>query len=72
MQSTTSFISMESKTVYIGGSEPTLVDLGGGKASGLALPLPSTVTLAESTSGDVDPFLVQIDKDDPNHPRVRT
>jgi hypothetical protein len=55
----------------MGGSEPTLVGLGGGGASGLTLPLPSTVTLAESTSGDVDPFLVQIDQDDPNHPRVR-
>jgi len=55
-------------TVAIEGSDPNLVELEDKRGPNLA----STPTTAVvQVAPDADPFMVQIDKDDPNHAMVR-
>ena len=67
MQSRNSTASDESKTVNVKDSEPVPVGQENGKASGLASPPATTVAVDAS---EMDPFMVQIDKNDPTRAMV--
>lgn len=68
MQSTSSMASDESRTVNLRGSEPAFAGQENEKMSGLATP--PTATGVEDAQEE-DPFMVQLDKNDPRHARVR-
>ena len=68
MQSTNSIASDKSRTGDVKGLEPALESQENEKSSGLSLP--PIITVVEKIPVEKDPFLVQLDQNDPSHPRV--
>ena len=67
MESRSSIASYELRTVGVEGSEATLVSREKGESSGLA-PIPPAAVVKDTP--EEDPFMVKLNQNDPDHPRV--